>query len=261
MSSKVIWTRPFALWWRRWWENIWSCGVIYKETRKVPAGSHYALSQNHHCQGKAWVQGHQGANTLVLPLVLMLTRAFPTWIRWDRNWPKRVCIREPRVPTILHIPGVQDVVKREKTIPHNWIGHAKFLNFDLCRFRKLAEAKEMQTECSQPIMFKCRRRGHLVLLDPQDLPMRWIFQPVMCTIFPTSSHTYWCYRHHLLPGPTPTGRLHWLPCVSASASPVQPTATQQYLPEILSLWQRRSQHWGSYLFTCWFTPSQGRGSS
>ena len=29
-------------------------------------------------------------------------------------------------------------------------------------------------------------------------------------------------------------------CVSASASPVQPTATQQYLPEILSLWLRRT---------------------
>lgn len=69
-------------------------------------------------RGKAWVQGHQGANTLVLPLVLVLTRALPTWIRWDKNWPERVCIHEPRVLTILHIPGVQDVVKREKKQSH-----------------------------------------------------------------------------------------------------------------------------------------------
>lgn len=54
MSSKVIlWTWLFALWWWRSWEDKWSCGVIYKETSKVPVGPHYALSQNHHCQGQS----------------------------------------------------------------------------------------------------------------------------------------------------------------------------------------------------------------
>ena len=44
---------------------------------------------------------------------------------------------------------------------------------------------------------------------------------------PPRTHTYW---------QAPLAAT----CVSASASPVQPTATQQYLPEILSLWQRRT---------------------
>lgn len=35
-----------------------------------------------------------------------------------------------------------------ETSPRNPAGHAKFLNFDLCRFRKLVKARETQTEIS-----------------------------------------------------------------------------------------------------------------
>lgn len=56
---------------------------------------------------------------------------------------ERVYTHILRVPTTLYIPGVQDVVKRGGESPRNQVGHAKFLNFDLCRFRKLVKAKEM----------------------------------------------------------------------------------------------------------------------
>lgn len=57
---------------------------------------------------------------------------------------ERVYIHALRVPTILYIPGVQDVVKRGGDIsPYNRVGHAMFLNFALCRFKKLVKAEEM----------------------------------------------------------------------------------------------------------------------
>ena len=52
---------------------------------------------------------------------------------------------------------------------------------------------------------------------------------------PPRTHTYW---------QAPSAAM----CVSASASPVQPTATQQYLPEILSLWLRRTC--GVHIYLC-----------
>lgn len=151
----------------------------------------------------------------------------------------------------------------KKISPRNPFGHAKFLNFDLCRFRKLVKAKEMQTESSQPIMLRHRRRGHLVLLGPQDPPMRWIFQPVMCRTFLTSSHTYWWHIH--LPLPVP--HTYWqAPLAAPHSMYVLPLPalsrllqSHQYLSEILFLWQGRSQYWG-YLFMCWFIPSQGWSS-
>ena len=135
-------------------------------------------------RGKAWVQGHQGANTLVLPLVLVLTRALPTWIRWDKNWPERVCIHEPRVLTILHIPGVQDVVKREKKQSHIiesampsflTLIYVDSESWPRQRRRRVFSTHHVQTqEKGPPCSLRSSRPSYEV-----------DFQPVMCTIFPT----------------------------------------------------------------------------
>lgn len=64
---------------------------------------------------------------------------------------------------------------------------------------------------SQPIVSKHRGRGHLVLLGPQDIPMRWIFQPVMCRTFSASSKTTDDTCTSPAQDPTSTVRLPWLP--------------------------------------------------
>lgn len=134
--------------------------------------------------------------------------------------------------------------QEEKISPCNPAGHAKFLNFDLCRFRKLVEAKEIQTKRAHPIMSKHRRLGYLVLLGPQHIPMRWIFQLVMCRTFSIFSHTYRWHMHLPLPVPHIDGQAHLVthPAIyvlplPAGSSPLQ---TQQYLSEIPTLWQERS---------------------
>jgi len=113
-------------------------------------------------------------------------------------------------------------------------------------------------------MSKHKRRDHLVLLGPQDLPMRWIFQPVMCRTFPTSSHSYW-WHMHLPPPSTPhllAGYLGCLPATHVLPLPALSSLlqTQQHLSESLSPWQERSEYQGPYLFMCSFIPSQGWGS-
>lgn len=155
------------------------------------------------------------------------------WLRGGKKWAH---------VTVLAMPSFLTLISADS---ESWSRHGR---------RKLRELLTHHTS-------KHRRRDHLVLLGPQDLPMRWIFQSVMCRTFPTSSHSCWWHTHAPPPFqyPTSTGRPPRLPVLPlpALSSLLQ---TQQHLSEILSLWQGRSQYPGSYLFMCWFIPSQWWGS-
>lgn len=75
---------------------------------------------------------------------------------------------------------------------------------------------------SQPIVSKHRGRGHLVLLGPQDIPMRWIFQPVMCRTFSASSKPTDDTCAAPAQDPTSTVRLPWLPFLPHMSCLCQP---------------------------------------
>lgn len=144
----ILWKWLFALWW--WGSEKRNGAVIWsiKRQAKYLVGSHHALSQNHHYQGQSMgpkqTEGTHLSPSFVPCANQSLSYMDKVGLKLARE---RVCIHALKFPTILCIPGVRDVVKRGKKIsPHNRVGHAKFLHFDLCRFRKLAKAKEMQTE-------------------------------------------------------------------------------------------------------------------
>lgn len=172
---------------------------------------------------------------------------------------ERVYTHALRVPTILYIPGVQDVVKREeKMSPRNRAGHAKFLNFDLCRFRKLVKAQETKTERAlNPSYVQTQEKGPPYSLRSSrpsyevDFPVCNVQNiPHLLSFLLMTTHVPPPFQY-----PTSTGRPPRLPALPlpALSSLLQ---TQQHMSEILSLWQGRSQYPGSYLFMCWFIPSQ-----
>lgn len=144
----------------------------------------------------------------------------------------------------------------EKT--HNQIGHAKLVNSDLCRFRKLAKAKEthcVQTQKGLSCSLKPSRPSYELYFPACNVQNIPYLLPYLMMILSTSSlpapHICWQALLAALPA------MYVLP-LPAQSSLLQ---TQQHLSGILSLQQGKSQYQGSYLFMCWFIPSQAWGSS
>lgn len=148
--------------------------IAKKSQLECPAGSHPSQFQHHHPKGQSMGSKQPETNILVFPLFHLLTTACSTSIRLHYNWSERVCACMLEGPSLSY---AFQVFKMGGKSPRNQVGHAKFLNFDLCRFRKSVKAKETQTERALNLSHP-NSEGLPCFLGTQNLPMSWIFQPV-----------------------------------------------------------------------------------